>query len=385
MTCVIPAIPLDTVRGRLTSRATAERIPLWGYIELIATCNFKCQHCYIAPCAEREDVMSPEKAHMLFEKLANAGALAILFTGGEIFTHKQFKEIYLDAKQHGFMLYLNTNAYMIGQRWADFLAEWPPEHVSISLYGLSDKRYEEVTGIPNAYTRVMRALDLLGERNLRYELKCPAMTLTVDEIPAMKALAESRGVRFRYDTIISPQEKGAVSPLQLQLAPKRVLELDEEMTSGLSGLVEHFDRTSHLPPDNRVYKCGAGRTALAINVHGGVSTCISSRQVVGNLFEQSFEEVWAMLGGKVTKRFPDGHPCATCRFRSICAGCPATVEQVSGYPDGYVQQYCKITHLRAHRVGLHPTGVPRTVTEGIPSHVRVPRGETARALPVLVS
>lgn len=92
-----------------------------------------------------------------------------------------------------------------------------------------------------------------------------------------------------------------------------------------------------------------------------------------------------MLGGKVTKRFPDGHPCATCKFRVMCAGCPATVEQVTGLPEGYVQQYCKITHLRAYKMGLHPTGVPRTVTEGIPSYVRVPLDETARALPVLVS
>ena len=59
MTCVIPSIPVDTLRDRMGSRAMAERIPLWAHVEIIATCNFKCQHCYIAPCAEREDVMSP--------------------------------------------------------------------------------------------------------------------------------------------------------------------------------------------------------------------------------------------------------------------------------------------------------------------------------------
>jgi radical SAM protein with 4Fe4S-binding SPASM domain len=385
VTCVVPAVPVETMRGRISSRAAAERIPLWAYVEIIATCNFRCQHCFIAPCAEREDVMSLENARLIFGKLERAGTLSLLLTGGEIFTHKQFKEIYLDAKRRGLMLYLNTNAYLIGERWADFLAEWPPEHISISLYGLSDERYQEVTGIPNAFKRVTRALDLLAERHLSHAIKCPAMSLTVDEIPLMKAYAESRGITFRYDTIITPQEKGSVQPLQLQLAPKRVVELDETMSPRLSNFSEFYERMGKHEPDGRVYKCGAGRIALAINVHGGVSTCLSSRQVVGNLFEQSFDEVWAILGGKVAKRFPDGHPCATCKFRVMCAGCPATVEQVTGLPEGYVQQYCKITHLRAHKMGLHPTGVPRTVTEGIPSHVRVPLGETARALPVLVS
>jgi radical SAM protein with 4Fe4S-binding SPASM domain len=375
---------MTTLRDRMGSRASAERIPLWSYVEIIATCNFKCTHCYIAPCAEREDVMPLEQAEVLFDKLAAAGSLSLLLTGGEVFTHREFKEIYLAAKRRGFLVYVNTNGYLIGERWADFLAEWPPVVVSISLYGMSDERYEKVTGIPNAFRRVDRAIDLLLERGIRVELKCPAMTNTVAELPAMQAYAAARGIEFKYDPIITPQEKGNVSPMQLQLAPRKVLELDEQMDPGFDGFSK-FAKEFAAEPDGQVYQCGGGRIAVAVNVHGGASTCLTSRQTVGNLFDQPFDDVWAMLGGKIAKRFADGHPCATCRFRTICAGCPATVEEATGLPEGYVQQYCQITHLRAHRMGLHPTGVPRTVTEGIPSHVRSPRAEAARALPVLSS
>lgn len=384
MSCTVPGLPMTMLRTRMGSRATAERIPLWSYVEIIATCNFKCQHCYIAPCAEREDVMSLEQAEALFDKLAAAGSLSMLLTGGEVFSHRQFKDIYLAAKRRGFMVYINSNAYLIGEKWADFLAEWPPVIVSISLYGMSDQRYEAVTGIPNAFRRVDRAINMLLDRGIKVELKCPAMTLTVDELPAMKSYAAARGLEFRYDPIITPQEKGSVRPMQLQLAPKAVLELDESMDPGFEGFSKFAERyASESEPSGSVYSCGGGRIALAVNVHGGVSTCLTSRQTVGNLFEQPFEEVWAMLGGKIAKRFADGHPCATCRFRSICAGCPATVEEATGLPDGYVQQYCKITHLRAQRIGLHATGIPRTVMEGIPSHVRTPGQAAVRALPVL--
>jgi hypothetical protein len=105
--------------------------------------------------------------------------------------------------------------------------------------------------------------------------------------------------------------------------------------------------------------------------------------VVGNLLEHGFDEVWAALGGKVARRFPADHPCATCRFRAVCVGCPATVEQLTGLPEGYVQHYCRITHLRAHNVGLHESGVPRTVREGIPASVATVQSNAARALPVL--
>jgi radical SAM protein with 4Fe4S-binding SPASM domain len=383
MTALVPEISGNVIRDRLRSRGRAERIPLHVDIEIIATCNYKCVHCYIAPCAEREDVMSLEQAQRVFATLRDAGTISVLLTGGEVFTHKQFRDIYLAAKRAGMFVYVNTNGYLIGEKWADFLAEWPPKTVSISLYGATPESYARLTGIPNSYQRCVRAIDLLLERRIHLDLKCPAMTITADELPAMQAFARSKGLSFRYDTNIMPQERGEVTPLQLQLAPKSVLELDRQMDSGLEIWKAYATARVGKLVDDKVYKCGAGKTGFAINVHGGVSTCLTSRQVVGNIFEQSFDEVWGALGGKVEKRFPDGHPCATCQFRAICAGCPATVEQLTGLPEGYVQQTCKVTHLRAHAIGFHPTGVPRTVTEGIPIGVRTPERATARMLPMV--
>jgi len=379
----IPKISANVMRERMVERARRERVPLQADIEIIATCNFKCVHCYIAPCAEREDVMSLEQANVVFDKLQAAGTQMVLLTGGEVFTHKQFKAIYLSAKRHGFEVFINTNAYLIGERWADFLAEWPPAGLSISLYGMTPETYERLTGIPKSYERVMRAIDLLLERKVGFDLKCPAMTITAEELPAMQAFAKAKGVRFRTDYSMIPQEKGNTSPLQLQLAPHEVMELerriDPEMKSFRTYAAPRVDGST----TDSVYKCGAGRTSLHINVHGGVSTCSTSRKVIGNLFEQPFDEVWAALGGKVAVKYPAGHPCASCQFSRICAGCPATVEQLTGMPTGYVQMYCKMTHQRAYDLGYHPTGVPRTVIEGIPAHVATPSRAAARMLPVL--
>lgn len=379
----IPKISAAVMRQRMVERARRERIPLQADIEIIATCNFKCVHCYIAPCAEREDVMSLEQAQILFDKLQAAGTQQVLLTGGEVFTHKQFKEIYLSAKRHGFEVFINTNAYLIGERWADFLAEWPPKALSISLYGMNPESYEQLTGIPRSYERVMRAIDLLLERGLNFDLKCPAMTLTAEELPAMQAFAKSKGVRFRTDYSIIPQDHGDTSPLQLQLPPKQVLALEKRIDPELQSFRRYAAPRVDGSTTDSVYKCGAGKTSLHINVHGGVSTCSTSRKVIGNLFEQPFDEVWAALGGKVAAKYPTGHPCASCQFSRICAGCPATVEQLTGMPTGYVQMYCKMTHERAYELGYHPTGVPRTVTDGIPAHVLTPTRAAARMLPVL--
>ena len=379
----IPKISAATMRERMIERARRERIPLQADMEIIATCNFNCVHCYIAPCAEREDVMSLEQANIVFDKLQAAGTQMVLLTGGEVFTHKQFKEIYLSAKRHGFEVYINTNAYLIGERWADFLAEWPPKGLSISLYGMTPESYERLTGIPKSYERVMRAIDLLLERGIGFDLKCPAMTITSEELPAMQAFAKAKGIRFRTDYSIIPQEKGDTAPLQLQLGPQGVMALEQRLDPDLKSFRAYAALRVDGSTTDSVYKCGAGKTSLHINVHGGVSTCSTSRKVIGNLFEQPFEEIWETLGGKVAMKYPAGHPCATCQFSRICAGCPATVEQLTGMPTGYVQMYCKMTHQRAYELGYHPSGVPRTVTEGIPAHVVTPSRAAARMLPVL--
>ena len=383
MTSTIPQVDAQVLFDRINSRARAERIPLQADIEIIATCNYKCVHCYIAPCAEREDVMSLEQARIIFGKLRDAGTLSLLLTGGEIFTHKQFKEIYLEAKRHGFVIALNTNGYFIGERWANFLAEYPPKIVSISLYGATKETYEAVTQIPNSYERCMRALDLLHERGVKLDLKVPAMTPTAGDIPKLRALGERYGVKFRFDTMIVPQEDGNPRPLNLQLAPEEILDLERNMDPDWTVLRKYAEPRVGERLNAPIYQCGAGRTGLAVNVHGGVTTCITSRQVIGNLLEQPFDEIWGALYGKVERRFPDGHPCATCKFRGMCAGCPALVEQLTGLPEGYVQHFCKLTHMHARELGYHATGVPRTVTEGIPAHVATPRSRYARALPVV--
>lgn len=379
----IPRISANVMRERMVERARRERIPLQADIEIIATCNFKCVHCYIAPCAEREDVMSLDQANIIFDKLKAAGTQMVLLTGGEVFTHKQFKDIYLSAKHHGFEVFLNTNGYLIGERWADFLAEWPPAGLSISLYGMTPESYEKLTGIPKSFERVMRAIDLLLERKIGFDLKCPAMTITADELPAMQAFAKEKGVRFRTDYSMIPQEKGSHEPLNFQLSPNEVMAVEQKIDPELKSFRTYASVRVNGSTTDQVYKCGAGRTSMHINVHGGVSTCSTSRKVIGNLFEEPFAEVWDTLGGKVAAKYPVGHPCATCQFSRICAGCPATVEQLTGMPTGYVQMYCKMTHQRAYELGYHPTGVPRTVTEGIPAHVATPGRATARMLPVL--
>jgi radical SAM protein with 4Fe4S-binding SPASM domain len=374
---------MHVVAQRMMLRAMAERIPYNASIEIIATCNFACGHCYIAPTAERHDVMPLESAERILDMLERAGTLYLLLTGGEPLTHRQFREIYLAGVRRGFLMQLNSNGYLIGERWADFLAEHPPTVVSISVYGMSDEDYLRVTGIPNAWRRVERAVDLLRERGIHLDLKCPAMTTTAATMPAIARWCADRGVTMRYDVTMIAEDKGSVAPLGFQLTADQVAALDAAVDPGFATMRSEYPTKVPVAPSDSVYRCGGGRANIHIGVHGDVFTCTTSRRPAANLLRDGWDYAWAALGGKVAVKFPVGHPCATCGFRGICVGCPATAESVTGLPTGYVQAHCRITHRRAYNAGLHPTGVPRTVTEGIPPHIPTPGAAASRALPVI--
>src|ERR1035437_1714272 len=83
----------------------------------------------------------------ILDEVAEAGCLWLLFTGGEIFARKDFLEIYTYAKKQGFLITLFTNGNLITPQIADYLVEWRPFSIEITLYGATRETYEALTGV----------------------------------------------------------------------------------------------------------------------------------------------------------------------------------------------------------------------------------------------
>lgn len=57
---------------------------------------------------------------------AKAGTLFLLLTGGEPLLFPDFKTLYLELRNMGMILTINTNGTLLGESWADFFAEYRP-------------------------------------------------------------------------------------------------------------------------------------------------------------------------------------------------------------------------------------------------------------------
>ncbi len=341
---------------------SGQRAPLEVSIEVTRRCPLECLHCYnnlpMGDLQARSRELSKEEHFKLLDQLAHLGCLWLLYTGGEIFARKDFLEIYTYAKKKGFLITLFTNGTLIGERTADYLRQWPPFAIEITLYGRTKETYEALTGIPDSYERCLRGIELLRDRGLPLKLKTVPTTVNKHEVLAMRQFAEEElHLEFKFDSLINPRIDCSQSPLAVRLAPEEVVALDLHSPKVAAEYRKLGEQEMQHPPalENiaTTYSCGGGMNSFAIDPYGHMSICVLSHQETYDIRSGSVEDGWKQFLLRVRTR-PRKliSKCVSCRLHSLCSMCPANGELESGDPESPVEFLCEVAHLRAMSLGL---------------------------------
>jgi radical SAM protein with 4Fe4S-binding SPASM domain len=346
----------------LHQRQSGQRAPLQVSIEVTRRCPLECQHCYnnlpMGDQDARSREMTTEEHFRVLDELVEMGCFWLLYTGGEIFARKDFLEIYTYAKKKGFLITLFTNGTLINEKIADYLLEWPPFSIEITLYGRTQETYEALTQIPGSYERCLRGIKLLRERGLPLKLKTVATSINKHEILAMRQFAEEElGVEFKMDGQINPRIDCSQSPLAVRLTPEEVVALDLHTPAGVSEyrrLAKHdLESPPKLSQTDTVYFCGGGMNSFALNAYGEMSICVISQQETFDVREKGLKELWNQSLHEVrTRKRTLVTKCVQCRIHSLCSMCPANGEMESGHRESPVEFLCHVAHLRAAAIGV---------------------------------
>lgn len=345
----------------LHSRMHSRRAPREVSIEMTHRCPLECQHCYnnlpMGDVDARKKEMTFDEHVRLLDELKDMGCLWLLYTGGEIFARKDFLDIYTEAKKRGFIITLFTNGTMITPRIADYLVEYRPFAIEITLYGATRETYETLTQIPGSFDRCMKGIKLLLERKLPLKLKTVPTTINFHEVYEMKRLAEEElGVEFKFDPLINPRTDCSQSPLAVRLSPEQVVSLDfrdpvrkseyfalakKELASG----------PANMGPER--YTCGGGEKGCAVDPTGKLTICVLSHQDGVSLRDVSFEQGWEGRLKEIRESTRKRQTiCTTCQLQSLCSMCPANGELENGDAETPVEFLCQVAHLRAFSLGL---------------------------------
>ncbi len=347
----IPELKYSNFSRQFHFKKENERVPLEGGIEVTSHCNLNCKHCYIKDNSKRNELTFQECCRII-DELTDAGCLWLTFTGGEPFVRPDFLDIYTYAKRKGLLIVIFTNGTMITREISDYLKEFKPFYLEISLYGMSRETYKNVTGSADNYDRCMDAISLFMERKILFKLKSVLIKENKHEIFEMKSFAKKINVEFRFDLSINPRIDGGKEPCKTRLTPEEGVSMemaDEEVRSEWEKtfIEENIEQDSD---PNLLFSCGAGQNLFNIDSRGNLQVCNMVRYINYDLKHGSFKEGWNRFPEILSRRKKENNRCLTCTLSDFCNICPGWSMMEYGDEEAVIEYACKIAHLRAKAV-----------------------------------
>jgi radical SAM protein with 4Fe4S-binding SPASM domain len=336
------------------SRAPARRneLPVTGSFDLTRRCNLACRHCYVHDPGARAEELSTSNVLRVLDKLADAGVLSLLLTGGEIFLRPDFREIYLHTRQRGFIVTLFTNATLVMPELADFLAERAPRRIEVTAYGHTRGTYENVTGVKGSFDRFRHGVGLLLDHGLHVELKALVTKTNAHELEDMERWAGELGCAFRYDPMISPRLDANPVPLAERLSPEDAARLLGTGDESLKLFARNRRSARETASDGRLLRCGAGVQTFHIDADGRIHPCMIWRPDGYSLMDGSVEEWNARIAGLRTAPLPADSLCGNCVNRYACGNCAATSLLEAGATGLHVNFFCRVCEEREKLLGI---------------------------------
>lgn len=346
----------STVERLMIKRAEQRGIPITGSLELLPLCNLNCDMCYVRLSKgemESQGRMRSGKEWLeLGEQMAHAGTLFLLLTGGEPLLHPDFKDIYLGLKKLGMILTINTNGTLIDEKWVDFFGRNKPRRINITLYGADEDAYEKLCHYRGGFERVVRAVDLLRQRDVDVKLGGSITPANVNDIPRMVEIANKLGVPIRMDTYMMPaaRERSRAFDLHNRLASEkaaraRIQALRAEMGETLFAQyreqmltqIDDFVPKQEMPCP---VTCHAGMCSFTVNWQGQMRPCVVLREPAVSVFELGFSESWRKISEKF-KKVRYCAKCSACRLRPVCRTCAAAALLETGDYLGIPEYLCR--------------------------------------------
>lgn len=320
-------------------------IPLNVHWDFTYRCDHKCVHCYITERKSNE--LSLAEAEALFDELAKAGTLTLLFSGGDPFVRPDAMDIIAAARARRFDVRINTHGNHITEAIADQLAELGVKRVGISVYSLDPKEHEAVTLIEGSHAKTIAACRMLSERGIKVTMKTPVVEPNQLSYHRVGELAKEIGAEWSLDTTLMPDDESdyglcgiGVHPTERKLGLMKAFE-----DSG----ADFSDLTKYVGDDSDKRTCSAGTAYAYISPDGTLYPCLHWRDPIGNIRETPFGELWhhspiAAKQREIT-RASYLSDCDGCSFHRHCSYCPGLSHSETGDAGRRSPHVCERTHL----------------------------------------
>lgn len=271
--------------------------PCFVNLDVTDNCNWNCEFCAVDPYFERKSFTPTKKLKEIIDNLNEAGVFEVSLFGGEPTYHPYLSEIANYCYDYGFEINLVTNGSLIDENLAKDLSKYL-NGASVSIHGF-EQEHNNLTR-KNTYRSSIKGLDNLLKENIPTSV---CTTLTKKNNENYKKFGEYLLNNFDIEALVLDrfvpvgrgEEKKDILELDLNEIHKALdslTELSKEYKKGVTtgdGLpLCEIDKKYH----RFIQPCKAGIIFSSVTQDGDVKLCPSSDKKIGNMLQQSLEEIW---------------------------------------------------------------------------------------------
>jgi MoaA/NifB/PqqE/SkfB family radical SAM enzyme len=256
--------------------------PLNVGFQITRRCNLKCIYCSESAYLPELKLSQIVKA---LKNLRNAGVLKINLTGGEALLRRDFKEIVERAKDLGFYVAIDSNATLVTDEIADFLAG-----KIVYFESTIDGTPETHNRVRGKYDEVVSGIQKIVKRNIPTYLAMVLLGRSIEDAKYVLKKGDELGVKHVKYLTPAPKNRGKNLPEEYLNNPY-LEEIWEEVC--------RYKKQERLAPSISLAdwkRIGRGSVIL-VNSDGemvgspsiGEENCVTP---MGNILEESVEEMW---------------------------------------------------------------------------------------------
>lgn len=327
--------------------------------ELTFGCGLHCKHCY-TDCYNKPGYLKKElntkEIKFILDKVYQAGAIWLGFTGGDPLTRKDFLDIYSYAKGKGFIVTIFTNAYSMTKEIAKYLKKEPPFVIEMTLNAVTKETYEKVSRVKGSLEKVREGISLILKEKLTLKIKTQITKDNLREIPKIKKFIEGLGLKFHPYFDLYARLNGDLVPCNLRISAQEIFGLDgrpEAVSSDECDTHQSLKAKNWKPEGMNLFRCAVGGgDGIQIDPFGNTFACNLIRKPAFNLLKVSVGYARNRLLPLVrNKKFVTASKCNGCNLRKNCRWCPGRAYVEAGDKESPIPYYCELAEARYRKMG----------------------------------
>jgi len=342
-------------------------------------CNLNCLHCHqdSSPTPSYHE-LTTSQALKGVDNMSDAGVAILALSGGEPLLRSDLYDIISRANDSGMLCTIASNGTLLTADVAKRLAETGIRRVEIGLDGAKAETHDFLRNKSGSFEATIEGIKNCAA--VGFDELAVTMTLhsrNAGELEATMDLAERLGATRFYLNRLIPAGRGAEA-IYLDVKPEeKIRALDALYNRFYRGIIDgcgiqcyargmtYYARLGYERSNGKVFTvsesfsgyekmfqgkfglgistivrnlatqfggCSVGLTYAGLTASGDLTPCVPAPIKLGNLLEQSLEDIWvnSELLNYVRNRRAMKGVCKNCAYNGVCGGCRYTAYAING-------------------------------------------------------